>query len=232
MGNTMGNKDAMPPDDEQSPSVSKELVVSIVETWQDAISALASAPGTLASSTTAAIKLARSAPGFLMKVSTGDEAAQDELADFCVSCATTCFVLYVAATAINLATIIIFQIKDYFASFLVPPEYETELTEDEVKLEGKDLRTWQHQQIFERIRHAKVNYVLSLPGEDRPVTIATLSSNTAAVLSTCMLVGSAPSALCFMRGPHWCAAHNKATQDLMWTLAAFLGVTYVVQKTK
>ena len=134
-----------------------------------------------------AIEFVRGLPALGKAVFDGDAATLDSLAGFCVSVATTCFVVYAASAALNFGLKTLCTVKDYFSSYMVLPKMK-KIAGVDVPKPLTDVRDTVQKEVLDRIINWDVKFVLPMAGESGNPSVSGLVSTTAAAASLCMML--------------------------------------------
>lgn len=162
-----------------------------------------------------AIEFVRGLPALGKAVFDGDAATLDSLAGFCVSVATTCFVVYAASAALNFGLKTLCTVKDYFSSYMVLPKMK-KIGGVDVPKPLTDVRDTVQKEVLDRIINWDVKFVLPMAGESGNPSVSGLVSTTAAAASLCMMLSCAPAILAIMRG----GPSKASAETLAWTMGA------------
>ena len=162
-----------------------------------------------------AIEFVRGLPALGKAVFDGDAATLDSLAGFCVSVATTCFVVYAASAALNFGLKTLCTVKDYFSSYMVLPKMK-KIAGVDVPKPLTDVRDTVQKEVLDRIINWDVKFVLPMAGESGNPSVSGLVSTTAAAASLCMMLSCAPAVLALMRG----GPSKASAETLAWTMGA------------
>lgn len=170
-----------------------------------------------------AVAHARSIPGLVKNVYSGDAETTEQMLGFCTEAATTMFAVTASLTALNLLLALFANVKNSVKDRMVLPKA---VLGQPLPPGVIDVRNFVQTQILERVRSFEVkSWIVPLEGQSGAPSLKGATPVLASAVSACMLLSCAPAVHALMKG----GANKNDAEALAWTAGTALGIQYLVK---